>query len=543
MSSTIQPSIRLAATSVQPLTLRQGQVIHGSIQKIFPDQRAELQVGNQKMMAQLEVPLKAGDAHFFQVLGGKDALQLKVVTDALQPSTTSNSHIKQLMDSLQLPKSTEMQGLVQQMVKENIPLSKDQLLRAEQWLKEMPPHVKKSDGFLAILKMTELKLNFTVENFRMLVSGQDKNGLTQLFDTLKMALQQDSTMPPSQKTTLENTLTQISHPFAKELGGAIVGQVMERLNSDRTSLSDKTILLNLLKEAGLVSKQATLTNLLNPINQSSSAEPSDSTGQVINPTASKDQALAILTSLTGKQVDDKLFAQLSDLARKSNHNPVQQVLTAAEETIHSGMNRVSIEQAMKQILGNIGFAYEAKLTQPDTNLSQLSDSLKPQLLALLQNQTITEPLKETAEMIVSRLNGMQILSGENGPQYQLLMQVPLDFLGKRMDASLQWNGRMKEDGKIDSDYARVMFYLDLASLKETVIDMQVQNRVITINIFNEDDAIFPYAEPFKEALKTGLSSLNYQLSGVFMKSTTKQPDPPAILTKNQSDRWGVDILI
>ena len=522
MSSTIQPSVRSAMTSVQPLTLRQGQVIHGSIQKIFPDQRAEVQVGNTKMMAQLEVPLKAGDAHYFQVLGGKDALQLKVVTDALQPSTANSSHIKQLMDSLQLPKSTEMQGLVQQMVKEKIPLSKEQLLMAEQWLKEMPPHVKNSDGFLAILKMTELKLDFTVENFRMLVSGQDKNGLTQLLDTLKQALQQDSSMPFSQKVTLEDTLTQIAQPFAKELGGAIFGQVIERLNSNQTSLSDKTILLNLLKEAGLVPKQATLANWLNSINQSSREERSAS---------------------IGPPSDDKVFAQLSELARKSNHLPIQQVLSAAEATFHSGMNRVAIEQAMKQILGNIGFAYEAKITQPDTNLSQLSDSLKPQLLALLQKQTMSEPLRETAEMIISRLNGMQILSGENGPQHQLFMQVPLDILGKRMDATLQWNGRMKEDGKIDSNYARVMFYLDLASLKETVIDMQVQNRVITINIFNENDALFPYAEPFKEALKTGLSSLNYQLSGVFMKSTTKQPEPPAILTKNQSDRWGVDILI
>ena len=68
-------------------------------------------------------------------------------------------------------------------------------------------------------------------------------------------------------------------------------------------------------------------------------------------------------------------------------------------------------------------------------------------------------------MLLGRMNGLQILSGENGPQHQLLMQVPLEFLGKKMDATLEWNGRMKEDGKIDSDFARIMFYLNLETLR------------------------------------------------------------------------------
>lgn len=624
MSSTIQPSIRTAVTSEQVFSLKHGQVVHGSVKRLFPDQRAEVQVGNQKMMAILEVPLKAGDAHYFQVVGDKAALQLKVVTDALNSSKATSSQTKQLMDSLQLPKTTEMQSIVQQMVKEKIPLSKEQLLLAEQWLKEIPPQVKMAEGLLAIQKLSELKLLFTNENFRTLISGQDKNGIHQLLDAFKIALQNDTSIPSSQKGNLDKALAQISQPFSNELGGAILGQVIERLQSQNTSESDKLALLNLLKDVGLVPKQATLANWLssqvtsiespvdgqslqvgqlllqlqNPVraqellkflqnmiqqNQLLSVEGKDEIQQLIQKVVQiapqtqewnaaikslinevikafaeasqsqpfhtdqklftpKDYVLSILTSLNGKELDAKVFEQLTLLSSKSNQLPVQQAFITAEATIQSGINSIAIEQAMKQILGNIGFAYEAKLAK-GANLSQISESLKPQLLALLQNQAIAATLKETAEMIVSRLNGMQILSGENGPQHQFLMQVPLDFLGKRMDASLQWNGQMKEDGKIDSNYARVMFYLDLASLKETVIDMQIQNRVITINIFNESDALMPYAEQFREALKTGLSSLNYQLSGVFMKSYIMQPEPHPILTEAQVSKWGVDVLI
>ncbi|MGB3262145.1 hypothetical protein [Paenisporosarcina sp.] len=534
MSPTIQPSIRTAVTNEQVISLRHGQVVQASVNKIFPDQRAEVQIGNHKMMAILEVPLKAGDAHYFQVVSNKATLQLKVVTDALNPSITTSNQTKQLMDSLQLPKTTEMQSIVQQMIKEKIPLSKEQLLLAEQWLKEIPPHVKLSEGLMAIQKLSELKLAFTNENFTMLISGQDKNGLHHLLDAFKLALQNDTSIPTSQKGSIEKVLTQITQPFLNELGGAILGQVIESLLSENTNESDKLTLLNLLKEVGLVPKQATLADWLS--SEARHFQPSETNQKLHTPAT--DHVISLLTS----ELDTKVIEQLTMLSRKSNHLVIQQALSMAEANIQSGMNGVTIEQAMKQILSNIGFDYESKLAQ-GSNLSQISESLKPQLLALLQNFEISAPLKETAEAIVSRLNGMQILSGDNGPQHQLLMQVPLDFFGKRMDASLQWNGQMKDDGKIDSNYARVMFYLDLSSLKETVIDMQIQNRIITINVYNESEALMPYADQFREALKTGLNSLNYQLSGVFMKSYSKQPEPPPLLTKTQVSKWGVDILV
>jgi len=624
MSPTIHPSNRNQAPSEQPFSLKQGQIFHGSIRRLLPNQMAEVQVGTQKMMAKLEAPLKAGDAHYFQVTGGKANLQLKVVTGALQSSTNGSGQIRQLMESLQLPKSAEMQALVRHVVKEGIPLSREQVIQAEQLLKNLPPKVKLPEGLIAIQKMSELKQPFTHEIFRSVISGQDKSGLHNLLDTFRQMLQMDLTISSTQRDSIQKVLAQMAQPFATELGGAVVGQVIERLLSANSRQSDKIALLNLLKEVDLVPKQATLENWLSKptVTQTPVAGESTSIGQLLalvqkpvnaqgqlqslqrelqqntllsqeskqqiqqsiqkalhssqgttewnkaiqtlttgvmkgfaeatqtSPFQSdqksltpKEHVLSLLTALTGAQGDSKVLAQLPDLFSRSTQLTVQQALSAAESSVQSGINQVAIEQAMKQILGDIGLSYEAKLVQQGTNLSQLSDSLKPQLLALLQDASIAAPVKEAAELLISRLNGLQILSGENGPQYQLLMQVPLDFLGKRMDATLQWSGRMKEDGKIDSSYARVMFYLDLASLKETVIDMQVQNRVITLNIFNESDSLQPYAEPFKEALKAGLSSLNYQLSGVFIKNFAKQPASTSLASRIQTSVGGVDIRI
>lgn len=624
--SSIQPNMRSQAVSEQPLSLKQGQVFHGNIKKLYPNQTAEVQVGNQKMIAKLEVPLKAGDSHYFQVTSVKPELQLKVVTGALPQTSSPSVQIQQLMDSLQLPKTPTMQALVQHMVKEQIPLSKDQLLQAEQWIKNLPPQVKLADAVQALQRMSEMKLPFSNEIFRSIISGGDKTGLNTLLDSLKQTLKSDQSLPPVQKAAIQQTLNQITQPLSKELGGTIVGKALETLLSPNSSVSDKSSLLSMLKEVGLVPKQASISNFLNPSSTISASSKTESQGTIgqqliqlhqstpsqgqtnvqtlqtsiqqnqllsnevklqlqtqlqrlentpvnsqawktsvktitneivkafaslsqtaplqtdVQGNAPKEHILSLLQSLNGSAPNSKVFQQLTSLASQSTQIPVQQVLSQAELAVQSGVNQKTIELAMKQVLQDLGFSYEAKLGQLGSNLTQMSETLKPQLLALLQDPSISMPMKEVADTIITRLNGLQILSGENGPQHQLLMQVPLDFLGKKMDATLQWNGRMKEDGKIDSNYARVMFYLDLNALKETVIDMQVQNRVVTVTIFNENDALQAVAEPFKEALKDGLQALDYQLSGVFMKPFEKQPIP-GLDRQHQVPTQGVDIKI
>ncbi len=113
-----------------------------------------------------------------------------------------------------------------------------------------------------------------------------------------------------------------------------------------------------------------------------------------------------------------------------------------------------------------------------------------------------------------------------------------------MDATLQWNGRMKDDGKIDANFARILFYLQMESMKETVIDMQVQNRVVTVTVFNENFDIIPLAEPLKAALKIGLAEKEYQLSGVFIKQFEKaKPEKISTVVEQQEGHSGVDYRI
>ncbi len=609
----------------QPLALKQGQVFHGTIKKLYPDQMAEIQVGNQKFIAKLEVPLKAGDAHFFQVTGTDPQAELKVVSGPMMPTASPSQQINQLLESMNLPKSAEMQQLLGHFMKAELPISKEQLIQAEMWLKALPEGISKIDALQTIQKMIELKMPMTNEVFQALMSGQKTSGMATIMENFAQLLAKDTVMPEQLKQNLMQQVQAIAKPFEVETGSVVLAKVLENLTNNAATTSEKIQALSILKESGIIPNQATLQNW-SSMNEGKASQQMQQAGQVVQTilTAKPENVAQLIEQLKSwttnqqfltndqkqqinqlidrfnqlpvtKQTVDIFAKQMQDQLLKafsqntSNHlftqdikglsvkdhllsllkqevaSPlqnealmrnlvknsiassqpfIQQIVTQADALVQNSMDSKAMEHAMKTVLKNLGISYEATLGNKSADLQMIAHQLKPQLHTLLQETNMTPQLKEAAEMLMTRMNGMQLSSGENGHQHQLIMQVPLEFFGKRMDATLQWNGRMKDDGKIDANYARVLFYLQMASMQETVIDMQVQNRVVTVTVFNENSQIQSLAEPLKAALKKGLAEKNYQLSGVFMKQFDEDlavKNGPVV--EQQEEQSGVDIRV
>ncbi|QEA00327.1 hypothetical protein D0439_17535 [Lysinibacillus fusiformis] len=609
----------------QPLALKQGQVFHGTIKKLYPDQMAEIQVGNQKFIAKLEVPLKAGDAHFFQVTGTDPQAELKVVSGPMTPTASPSQQINQLLESMNLPKSAEMQQLLGHFMKAELPISKEQLIQAEMWLKALPESISKIDALQTIQKMIELKMPMTNEVFQALMSGQKTSGMATIMENFAQLLAKDTVMPEQLKQNLMQQVQAIAKPFEVETGSVVLAKVLENLTNNAATTSEKIQALSILKESGIIPNQATLQNW-SSMNEGKASQQMQQAGQVVQTilTAKPENVAQLIEQLKSwttnqqfltndqkqqinqlidrfnqlpvtKQTVDIFAKQMQDQLLKafsqntSNHlftqdikglsvkdhllsllkqevaSPlqnealmrnlvknsiassqpfIQQIVTQADALVQNSMDSKAMEHAMKTVLKNLGISYEATLGNKSADLQMIAHQLKPQLHTLLQETNMTPQLKEAAEMLMTRMNGMQLSSGENGHQHQLIMQVPLEFFGKRMDATLQWNGRMKDDGKIDANYARVLFYLQMASMQETVIDMQVQNRVVTVTVFNENSQIQSLVEPLKAALKIGLAEKNYQLSGVFMKQFDEDlavKNGPVV--EQQEEQSGVDIRV
>ena len=620
MSFNTISSQQLVAQQSKPLVLREGQVFHGSIKQLFPDQVAEVQVGSNKLVAKLETPLKAGDSHYFQVTNTNGQVELKVVTGPMSQAASAQQ-MNQLIESMNMPKSPEMRQILNHFISNNIPVVKEQLMQAEAWMKAMPNNESKAVALQAMTRMMDLKMPFTNDVFQALMNGSKTAGISDVLSTLMQRITQDTTVNNAVKANIQNQIQIIQQPLMQHVGGNVLATLLTTLLNDSSSVENKVQLFALMKQAGLVNEQATLSNFIPAASATSTSQanigqlmtqlvhskstnvgqavqnlqmyisqdqsllqeqrtvlkeqlerfvqiPKSSesiaqfakqlenelikifaTNQLANPSLTNNQGFTpkeqLLSLLKLDSSNHQPLIQLAQLANTSQESFIQTMAKNAELTVQANIDSKQIEQAMKATLRSLGLNYEAILSSNKVDqLDNVIQSLKPQLMNLINDGQISLPVREAAEVLLARINGMQLLSVDNGFQHQIVMQVPLDFLGKRMDATMHWNGRMKDDGKIDSDFARILFYLQMESIKETVIDMQVQNRIVSLTVFNENSNLQPLAQGLKELLAIGLEEKGYHLSGVQLK-TFEQQSTQVKKEKVSKDipRSGVDIRI
>lgn len=608
----------------KPLTLKQGQVLHGTVKKLYPNQIAEVQVGGHKFLAKLETPLKAGDSHFLQVTSISPQTELKVVTGPMNASDSMKQQIQQLLDSLNLPKTANMMQLAAHFIKEQVPVSKEQFQLA-QTLLNMDNSFSKKEVIQALQKIIESNLPLTREVFQAVLHGSKTSGITQTLESFAQQLTKEQSIVNNTKTAILENLEKISKPLDTIKGGYVLSKAIQSLFSESEPIANKLYALNLMKEASIVPKEATLSNWSQTISNQTKPIPNQtllnagnvvqtiqnmnekSTPNVIHqvklwiqnepnliPTQKSElyslisrfenlpktteniqkfsiqmnglllkayssnnsnqlisngsSALSQLLSLFNHEemtTESKLLSNVAKVVSESTHPQIQNLNDTVDQQLKATFDGHTVQQAIKNVLKSLGVSYELALNSSIEEIEQISTQLKPNLLSLIKEGAISPQLKDAAEALLGRMNGMQLLSGENGHQHQIVMQIPLQFFGKSMDATLQWNAKMNDNGKIDSDYARILFYLDMESLKETVVDMQVQNRIVTITLFNENNNLQTIAEAFQYPLKDRLSEKGYYLSGIFFKTIEKtEINTTTMDLKLDAEKFnGVDIRI
>ncbi|PIC65649.1 hypothetical protein CSV79_00810 [Sporosarcina sp. P13] len=749
MSTLSISSTKVTSTETQPLILKEGQMIHGKVQQLFPGQTAQIQVGNQQLYAKLEVPMQAGDNYYFKVNSTEPELQLQVISGPIQSAEGQTRQLSQLMDSLNVPKTPEMKELLAMVIKQRIPITKENLLEAANLLKTAPEGMK-AEALATISKIANARLPFTPVVFQSLLQAQ-MGTISQQLTTLQVEIQNESNLSPAVREKLLDTLQALANPVSQSVGKELLKRSLSQLLDPQASKADRFAALQLLKSADILPPRTSLANLpqvlaqlvtqsgdgkavipftlvvapgqvnqtipkavqtlfrqliqtpvanqtevqtivrnlmqqltnstlpetmknslqtmlaqftrqpitesaktaltqqfsqvfttsieqaltnqavaptgqtveqsntiitlknvknfLSQLNQTSVANqqtikeiiqnltqqlsnptlpkpmknalqtilnqftqqaPSDSTkatfieqfsqtllqqvsrqelpmnnGAASQQTIAKDvqQTLPALLSLPPEQVEEALHTLLQ-VAEKSGNLQVKQMIQAAEMQLSQVMNGPIMKEAIQSVLSTLGLNYEALLSGKEPDLANLANTLKPQLLALLHDPSLSPLLREAAETMVLRMNGTIIQTGDTSVQQQFIMQLPLELFGEKIDATLQWNGRMRENGQIDPAFARILFYLDLEALETTLVDMHVQNKVVNLTIFNKQPSLRTTGLSFQPLLKEGLERVGYKLSGITFKPFVKSPQPVEKTTNSfYANEGGVDYKI
>lgn len=576
----VQSLLRQEKTSEnRTIAFRPGQIFSGKVLKLYPNQIAEVQVGSQKVIAHLETPLSVDDRHWFQVQAGQGKVHLRVLETS--SGTSKSPSVDSLLSQLNLPVSKNNISLVQLFIREQFPISKETIENAIEWLKLSD---SLQEGLQVIKLLLSKQLPFTKDVFLSLSSVLKDEPLSTQLTNLQLLLKNEQSTPSNSK--LLALLNEMNMTGIEKETNAVFRRIVHQLlfANEKSNTA-----FNLLQNLGFISKTASHEEIVNQVfartlNNNNHLHTLNSGKSIAeqHPEFHSQLAREIYRSLNanmntaGNQSEniiqsflsisskhaDEGFRQLAAAITahgssysKTLPNDEQSMLTRMKnevqmENIQWG-NSLAIKDLVKSMIKGLGLTYEHDivnfLKQHEGESVAKLEMLKPLLMQLLGEEA-SIPMKEAAERLLYKITGFQVLSQEAGPIMQFVFQIPLSFSDRRTDLTMQWSGRKTKDGKIDPNYCRVMFYLHLDFIEETIVDMQVQNRIMNISIINERNDLKWLASPFLAQLKEGLTKINYQLSSVSFDMPAKEKQKndmrdtlAAIVVPNQVS--GVDYRI
>ncbi|MGV2941089.1 hypothetical protein AB5I83_15925 [Mesobacillus sp. LC4] len=598
---------------IKTAEFRPGQIINGKIIKLYPEQVAEVQIGNQKMIAQLEAPLSANERYWFQVQPGEGKVHLKVVGKGAEDKGQPASLAK-ILGEFSMQPTKENMDLVRFFIKEQLPVNRELLKLASEWLSMVDSRSAGQDALKMILTRG---IPVTQAAFEALYTATKEPSLLLLMEKLEKALDpvSDSAvgislkkllneMIPANKTAASETaLNHLASMWLKRDGkesqaalellkqfGAIppknsesilLQQMFARLLHYSTTgeempegLNSVKNIITLVDNGDFAAARQMITSLI-PAKPLAANELIESLKFLVNRPPAKEadvqqglHAFKQLMSVTG---DGESLSGL--LAGKETWRQAgMDLLKAVSQHQLSGLQAQLLSEAVvkaeqpaplqetgatlltdakiKRFLSALGLSYEHQLGEVlkdgEIGKAPVTESVKSMVLRLL-NENPPPAVKEASELLLNKLTGFQLLSQEAGPIQQLVVQIPFVLGGKTNELTMQWSGKKTEDGKIDADFCRVLFYLKLEHLNDLIVDMQVQNRILSVQIFNENTVLKKMAEQLTPVLKSKLAEINYQLSSVHfhLPGQSQSGKNQRVLSDlySQKEYSGVDIKI
>lgn len=559
-----------------------GQVFQGKVLKLFPNQTAEVQVGSQKVIAQLEIPLTAGERYWFQVQQGEGQVHLKVLTEG---KGTGNSNLEALLKQFSIPETKTSSAILRFFLSEQLPITKESISMTNSLFQGK---TMTKEDLEAIKQLISRELPLTKATFEAMRSTIKSPPFHAVITSLKNELDALGTLPQT-----GGRLKEAIEPYIQTGKEKLSAQVLQEIVRGWTQAKDPFASqqsLKALQQMGFLpiedeqnilhqaakrltglsagKEQVQLPEMDSTIKQVSALIAAGNTkdvstvlknwiGGILKDSSVSNQTIKQLFNLLSPNMDSATFDEgVSSLVSKEGieaNKAFNKEVTQQLQTVLSQVESEPVEEfksLLKSGIQTLGLSHESESF--DMIKGKVSDegskveNVKSLLIQLL-NEDIPTKVKDSAEALLNRLTGIQLMSSDTTPVQQIVMQIPLALMNKQTDLTIQWNGRKDANGKIDPSYCRVLFYLDLENMNETIIDMQIQNRIMKITIINDHENIKQLSSPYLASLKDSLQKLDYQLSNVSFQT---QADRVAVKTKKASisspltsSYSGVDIKI
>ncbi|MDA1475557.1 hypothetical protein [Bacillus changyiensis] len=511
----------------------QKKLLIGKVLKFIGEQYAEIQIGNTKWQGRLETPLTTNTYYWFSYEKKADEPQGRLqVVEAFDksPKTVQDAAVK-LLDGLSLKSTKEAVFLVGALLKEQQPIKENDVKAAIKWLENLPKsQIQK--GMDAVIFALKRQLPVHPGILDSILAVKDPVSISSQIGKLYEAISHE----PQHTTGLEK----------------LKNALLPILNVE-TELQAENLLRILSDKARPAGKETQQTLLL----QTENEQDNKMTHPKLHEPAMAKEILAKLTTLAEQKGTTLVKEAITWIKSLPSHKPMTfAMLTESEtellqhiikESAPSLTNKADVLTALFKMKNLLGVKDELSFVKALENAGPIKEqslqSLKLVLNEMRHSQDLSPSVKQEVNEVFNRLNGQLFLQHDQSTQSQLFLSYPLFSKHSVQDLTVFFNGQKKEDGKIDPSQCRLMFYLQLDALKETVVDCFIQQKVMTVTIETGFD-LQGLIDPLFPSLKEKLKELGYSLSSVTAKKREHLQMPSSVESQfEQMTQYTLDVKI
>ncbi|KRE39825.1 hypothetical protein [Paenibacillus sp. Soil522] len=550
------------------IELKVGQIVRGVILQVMENNEALVQINGVQVRAKLEIPLQVGQSAMLQVQpqsGGALVMLKQVEPGAVGlPEDTFKEWAKQLA----LPEQKWAALLVKDLRKEGVILNCEVAQVFQQTASAMPEGGDAKQWMQAAAATFKRGLPMTGATVGAMQQVMFGRSAHELLETLQQQL--SSIAADTDGVTAAKPLP---HAAARVL--ALLTEGMELLRGATSSSASEA-----LRASGAGSKEAAAAKPQNaqltrtdlpqgsaavlaageegsgqqamPQAARAAASPPNWLGQMMKwmgvdhelqlakavtmDTQSSQQAPALQSQTASAVAAVKPSAaspnhpspQIVPAVEVSSKEAAQTVITAQGSTgdaeDQQSMKIQELKHSAERAAAAVISAVAEGMPAAGSSSPAQQESLKSALISLVSAENTPPAIKETAQQLVQQITGQQLLltpERNSSVLTHVTMFIPLNNTEGKQTASVHIQTRRGRKGELDSSNCRLLFNLSMNTLGDTMVDVNVMDKIVSLNLWNDHPAISMLAESSRSEIAGSLQQAGYQLLSLRTKPLPK----------------------
>ncbi len=535
------------------LELKAGQIVKGIVLKLLGDQEAIINIAGVRTKAKLEVPLQPGEITNLQVQSGSDSNQLVLKPVTMPSVAVTPSSAGEILNSLGIQETKDLKLMVSKMTQFQLPLTKENILQFQRIAETRPPTVSLEQWLESVMTASIKNLPLSTESALSLQQVLFGPKLHQLIKSLEIELAAFDKNTASRLANIKTAPIPIKPDIVNRADHVESALPISESNS---SMSDELPLHQLVTRVRETIKQLQQIGELSMDKEVTS--PSHDPEQEYRPQLIPDKIKSLpqeeALSLNQPRAADAENKSSKIMPIKSDNTVDNQDDHSLETSLADSSNRKSTAASQApswvvQVTRLLGLEHESHLlkrllavemdqgadfqtgtTSMDSlqsitsGLQHETENLKSRLLQLMKHD-LPLPLKEISQQLIHHITGQQLmLADDRQSQFShVTLFLPITNGNGEQTASVHIQSRRGQKGQLDAQNCHLLFDLQLASLGEMLIDVNVLDRMVNIQVHNDHPLIHTLIDQSKAEIYDAVESLGYRCLNVQSKSFAQMP--------------------